>query len=58
MSAPIVVTGAAEFIGSRVARRLYERGDEVVAIVRDPTGAGALRDLGVRLVAGDLGSEA
>ncbi len=57
MSAPIVVTGAAGFIGSRVARRLYERGDEVVAIVRDPARASTLRDLGVRLVSGDLGSE-
>ena len=56
--APIVITGAAGFIGSRVARRLYERGDEVVAIVRDPARADALRDLGVRLVAGDLSDEA
>ena len=30
MSAPIVVTGAAGFIGWRVTRTLYERGDEVV----------------------------
>jgi dihydroflavonol-4-reductase len=58
MSAPIVITGAGGFIGSRVARLLYERGDEVVALVRDPTKATALRDLGVRLVAGDLGSAA
>jgi nucleoside-diphosphate-sugar epimerase len=56
--APIVITGAAGFIGSRVARRLYERGDEVVAIVRDPARADALRDLGVRLVAGDLSDQA
>jgi nucleoside-diphosphate-sugar epimerase len=56
MSPAIVMTGAAGFIGSRVARRLYERGDEVVAIVRDPGKAGPLRDLGVRLVAGDLSS--
>jgi nucleoside-diphosphate-sugar epimerase len=58
MSAPIVITGAAGFIGSRITRILYERGDEVVAIVRDPARAGVLRDLGVRLVANDLGSEA
>ncbi|HEV8402543.1 MAG TPA: SDR family NAD(P)-dependent oxidoreductase [Candidatus Limnocylindrales bacterium] len=56
--APIVITGAAGFIGSRIARRLYERGDEVVAIVRDPARADALRDLGVRLVAGDLSDQA
>ena len=58
MSAPIVITGAAGFIGSRITRILYERGDEVVAIVRDPARGGVLRDLGVRLVANDLGSEA
>ncbi len=57
MSPAIVVTGAAGFIGSRVVRRLYERGDEVVAIVRDPASAGTLRDLGVRLVAGDLSTQ-
>ena len=56
MSPAIVMTGAAGFIGSRVARQLYERGDEVVAIVRDPARADALRALGVRLVAGDLSS--
>ncbi len=56
MSPAIVMTGAAGFIGSRVARRLYERGDEVVAIVRDPARSDVLRDLGVRLVAGDLSS--
>jgi dihydroflavonol-4-reductase len=57
MTASIFVTGAAGFIGSRVARLLRERGDDVVAVVRDPDSATALRDLGVRLVAGDLGSE-
>ena len=56
--APIVITGAAGFIGSRVTRRLYERGEEVVAIVRDPARADALRDLGVRLVGGDLSDPA
>ena len=56
--APIVITGAAGFIGSRITRRLYERGEEVVAIVRDPARADTLRDLGVRLVAGDLSDEA
>lgn len=54
----VFVTGAAGFIGSRVARILRERGDEVVATVRDPAKADALRDLGVRLVVGDLGSVA
>jgi dihydroflavonol-4-reductase len=52
--ASIVITGGAGFIGSRVTRRLYERGEEVIAIVRDPAKAETLRDLGVRLVEGDL----
>ena len=56
--APIVITGAAGFIGSRIARRLYERGDEAVAIVRDPARADRLHDLGIRLVTGDLADEA
>ncbi len=60
MGAPIVVTGATGFIGSRVARILRARGDEVVAIVREPAGGAAetLRQHGTRVVAGDLGSEA
>jgi nucleoside-diphosphate-sugar epimerase len=57
VTSTIFVTGAAGFIGGRVARLLRERGDEVVAIVRDPTRSIALRDLGVRTVQGDLGSE-
>ncbi len=57
MTRTVFVTGAAGFIGSRVARQLRERGDEVVAVVRDPLATQTLRDLGVRLVAGDLGSE-
>jgi nucleoside-diphosphate-sugar epimerase len=59
MGAPIVVTGATGFIGSRVARILRARDDDVVAIVRDPAAAAAekLRQEGVQVVAGDLGSE-
>ena len=37
-----------------VARQLRARGDEVVAIVRDPDRAAELRDLGVELAPGDL----
>jgi nucleoside-diphosphate-sugar epimerase len=51
------VTGGTGFIGGRLVRRLRERGDEVVALVRSPEKAGALRDQGVQLVEGDLGSE-
>jgi nucleoside-diphosphate-sugar epimerase len=59
MGAPIVVTGATGFIGSRVVRILRARGDDVVAIVRDPAAAAVerLRQQGVRVVAGDLGSD-
>ena len=51
------VTGGTGFIGSRVIRRLRERGDEVVALVRSPEKATELRDLGCELVEGDLSSE-
>lgn len=51
------VTGATGFIGGRVARRLRERGDEVVTLVRSPNKAGELRDLGCTMAEGDLGSE-
>jgi dihydroflavonol-4-reductase len=48
------VTGATGKVGNAVARRLHERGDEVVALVRDrEAAAGALPD-GVQLVAGDV----
>jgi nucleoside-diphosphate-sugar epimerase len=50
------VTGATGFIGGHVARRLRERGDEVVALVRTPEKARALRELGCELVEGDLTS--
>ena len=51
------VTGGTGFIGSRVARRLRERGDEVVALVRSPSKAAELRELGCELVEGDLSSD-
>ncbi|HYH92182.1 MAG TPA: NAD-dependent epimerase/dehydratase family protein [Candidatus Saccharimonadales bacterium] len=50
----IFVTGGAGFIGLAVVRRLVARGDRVVALVRDPERATALRDLGVELRVGDL----
>jgi nucleoside-diphosphate-sugar epimerase len=51
------VTGGTGFIGSRVIRRLRERGDEVVALVRSPEKATELRELGCELVEGDLSAE-
>jgi nucleoside-diphosphate-sugar epimerase len=50
------VTGGTGFIGSRVVRRLRERGDDVVALVRSPAKADELRELGCDLVEGDLSS--
>ncbi|MGO9902227.1 MAG: NAD-dependent epimerase/dehydratase family protein [Solirubrobacteraceae bacterium] len=48
------VTGGTGFIGGRVVAKLRERGDRVVALVRSPAKAQALRDLGCELVEGDL----
>ena len=48
------VTGATGFIGGRLAVKLRERGDEVVALVRSPQKADGLRDLGCEIVPGDL----
>ena len=50
----IVLTGATGFIGGHVARRLLDRGDDVVAIVRDPDRAADLAALGAELVRGDV----
>jgi len=52
------VTGATGFIGAHVARKLSERGDQVVALVRSPDKADALREQGAELVEGDLSDEA
>jgi dihydroflavonol-4-reductase len=51
------VTGATGFIGGHVARKLRDRGDDVVALVRSPGKAGALRELGCELVQGDLSDD-
>src|SRR5919197_918111 len=50
----LLVTGATGKIGNAVARRLAERGDEVVALVRDPGRARELLPEGVQLAAGDV----
>jgi dihydroflavonol-4-reductase len=48
------VTGGTGFIGGRLVRKLRERGDDVVALVRSPDKALELERLGVQLVKGDL----
>src|SRR4051794_31619832 len=50
----IVVTGAAGFIGGAIARVLRERGDVVVALIRDRRRAAELDALGVEIVEDDL----
>ena len=55
----VVVTGGAGFIGRAIVERLAKRGDEVVALVRDPARAGYLRHGDrVDLLASDLSSVA
>lgn len=51
----VFVTGGAGFIGRELVRQLTARGDQVVAVVRNPDQIGTLRGLGASPVAGDLG---
>lgn len=51
----VFLTGATGFIGGGVARALRERGDEVVALIRNPGKARDLKAAGVTLVSGGLG---
>lgn len=53
----VFLTGGTGFIGGRIARRLRERGDDVVALVRTPGRAEALSALGCTLVEGGLADE-
>ena len=50
----VFVTGGAGFIGTAVCRNLRARGDEVVALVRDPARAEHLRAIGCELRSSDL----
>ena len=50
----VVVSGGAGLVGRAVVRVLRERGDTVVALVRDPRRAAHLADLGTELVEDDL----
>jgi nucleoside-diphosphate-sugar epimerase len=51
------VTGGTGFVGLATVRALRARGDDVVVLVRSPSKATALRDLGVTLVEGDMSSK-
>ena len=50
----ILLTGATGKIGNAVARRLLDRGDEVVAVVRDPARASSLLPPAIELARGDV----
>jgi dihydroflavonol-4-reductase len=50
----VFVTGATGFVMGAVTRALRARGDAVVALVRNPSRATALSELGCELVAGDV----
>ncbi len=58
MSSKVLVTGASGFIGSHLVAKLVERGYEVACLVREPEKVPELKMEGVRLVKGDLTSEA
>jgi len=50
----ILVTGATGKVGSRLTKRLAQRGDHVRALVRDPARATSLHDDRIELAVGDL----
>jgi nucleoside-diphosphate-sugar epimerase len=53
----VVVTGGAGFIGRAIVKHLVDRGDEVVALVRDPAKASHLPSERVTLVQSDLSDQ-
>lgn len=53
----ILVTGATGKVGSRLVKRLADRGNQVRALVRDPARAGGVRGERIEVVQGDLLAE-
>jgi dihydroflavonol-4-reductase len=51
------VTGGTGFVGGHLVRKLRERGDDVVALVRTPSKATQVRELGCHIVDGDLSND-
>ncbi len=54
VSESVLVTGATGLAGANVCRLLLERGDTVRALARSGADTGALVDLGVEIVTGDI----
>ena len=54
----LAITGATGYVGQSVVQKLLRRDHEIRALVRDPTRAGTLRDLGVDLVTGSVNEAA
>lgn len=54
MAQTVFVTGATGFIGSRVVRKLCERGDTARCLVRRPSQASWLHKIGAKIVVGDI----
>jgi nucleoside-diphosphate-sugar epimerase len=52
------VTGATGFLGGHLARILREQGHDVIALVRTPSKAATLKELGVQLAEGDITDKA
>ena len=50
----ILVTGATGLVGNLAARRFISQNHTVLALVRNPERAAGLKDLGARLIQGDL----
>jgi nucleoside-diphosphate-sugar epimerase len=50
----ILITGATGKVGSRLAKRLAQRGGQIRALVREPARAADLHAAGIELVTGDL----